>query len=241
MVYLIGGLLLAYILKLFLQAIAKADAAARSALVLQASGLAALAAAAMLVSTGKPVLAVGIALIGFWCLGSASWLPKARSLWPRRSQTGTSRMRSAMIEMEYDHATQKLHGVVLAGEFEGRQLDQMSRVDCLSLHASALYHDGGGARLLEAYLDRRFPGWRAAGKGQRDPGGGRGADNIRFAGAMTQEEAYQVLGLRHGAGRQDIVRAHRTLMKKWHPDHGGSTDVAARVNEAKDVLLRLHH
>ena len=241
MVYLIGGLLLAYVLKLFLQSAAKADAAARSAMVLQACGMAALVAAALLLATGKLALAAGIAAVGFWCLGSASWLPAARGLWPRRSQTGTSRMRSATFEMEYDHATQNLRGRVLAGEFEGRQLDELSRTHCLALHASALYHDGAGARLLEAYLDRRFPGWRAAGKGQRDAGGGRGADNIRFAGAMTQDEAYEVLGLRHGAGRQDIVRAHRTLMKKWHPDHGGSTGVAARVNEAKDVLLRLHH
>jgi hypothetical protein len=55
---------------------------------------------------------------------------------------------------------------------------------------------------------------------------------------MGVEEAYRVLGLSPGATRDDIQTAHRDLIKRNHPDQGGSTYIAAKVNEAKDVLLK---
>jgi hypothetical protein len=90
-----------------------------------------------------------------------------------------------------------------------------------------------GRDLLAAYLDRRYPRWRE--QHQDPPVGPRTPPP---SGKMTEQEAYQILGLQPGASAEDVARAHRALIKKLHPDQGGSTYLAARVNEAKDVLLR---
>jgi DnaJ-domain-containing protein 1 len=146
-----------------------------------------------------------------------------------------SRVRSAMLEMELDHDSGVMRGTVLAGRFAGRALDDLERPDIEAL-ARECAADADSARLLDSYADRRFPGWREAGNGDGDSrqrGDGR-------AGAMSKEEAYQILGLQPGAGEADIRAAHRALMKRVHPDQGGSTFLAAKVNEAKEILLGRH-
>ena len=89
--------------------------------------------------------------------------------------------------------------------------------------------------LIEAYLDWRLPGWRDQGEekaAKEEAPRGRAR-----ASRMSAEEAYAVLGLEKGASEDDIRQAHRRLMMKMHPDQGGSTYLAARINEAKEVLL----
>jgi DnaJ-domain-containing protein 1 len=134
-----------------------------------------------------------------------------------------------MVEMRLDHDSGAMTGRVLAGAYAGRGVETLSRPELVSLRQELMLDDPDGARLLEAYLDRRFAGWREADEGERQR---------RAGGAMSRREALEVLGLAEGAGAADIIRAHRTLMKKFHPDHGGSTTLAARVNQAKDVLMQ---
>ena len=194
-------------------------------------GTVALAGAATLAATGRLALAVplgiaGLSLLGLWP-GMAAFGRRAR-----RGRGQTSRVRSAFLEMELDHDTGAMRGRILAGRHEGVWLDALETTTLVGLLPEI---DEESRALLAAYLDRRTPGWREHAQGDAAAGQGGAA-----RGPMTQEEAYQILGLEPGASAEDIGRAHRALMKRLHPDQGGSTYLAARVNEAKDVLLRRH-
>ncbi len=239
LIYLGSVLVLGYLARSVMRQIKGGDGKPRATAISRVTGSTFLILAVVALVADKRPLAIVFAVIGFWIMGNAAVRRGMAGLWPDRPRKGISRMRSAMIEMEIDNATNELCGQVLAGDFIGQQLNDLSRAQCMGLYRSAQHLDAGGARLLEAYFDRRFAGWRATGKGKADTGG----DNLSRlkSGNMSEDEAYEVLGLRRGAGRDDVVRAHRGMMKKWHPDRGGTTDVAARINEAKDMLLRLHH
>ncbi|MGH6811935.1 MAG: DnaJ domain-containing protein [Methylocella sp.] len=238
MIYLLGGFLLFWLALSALKAFAAADPAALARVIRRGGGGAALLAGAVLLLRGRFDMALGLGGLGAWLLGLRGGpLSRMFNSYSGPRTRKVSCVRSAMIEMELDHGTGKMRGTVLAGPDEGKSLDAMTRPQCEALHDLCCRDDPEGARLMEAYLDRRFAGWRAAAQNQHDPGRGRAR---RRAGTMSEDEAYEVLGLQKGASDEEVARSHRSLMKKLHPDHGGSTDLAARVNEAKDVLMRRH-
>lgn len=194
----------------------------------QAGGVAALGAAAFVLMRGQWEAALALAGAGAWMLGFSGTPHWSGFL---RGGGAPAELRSAMIELDPDRRS----GMVLAGAFEGRKLTEMTRSQCEALYREALREDPEGARLLEAYLDGRFAGWRQAGQGNGDAGGGR-----RQSAQMSANEAYEILGLGKGATTEEISRAHRSLMKRLHPDQGGTAGLAARINEARDVLTRRH-
>ncbi len=198
-----------------------------------AGGTALLAVAGLLAVRGQFYAAAPLAYFGATLLG---WIPSPAGLGARMRKTPgqVSRVRSRFVEMELDHDSGAMRGRILEGQYENVPLDALDRTTLLSLLPG---FDAESRALLEAYLDRREPGWRE--DVEEDAGAGR-RESPRV-GPMTEEEALQILGLEPGAGAFEIRRAHRTLMKKLHPDQGGSTYLAARVNEAKEVLLRRHN
>ena len=204
-----------------------------AARVLKASGgILAIGFAAFLGLRGQ----VGIAIpLGVFGLGLLGWIPFGPAGFSQRTQKSagqTSHVRSAFLEMELDHDSGALRGRVLAGRHQGAALDDLDVPTLITLLSEI---DEDSVPLLAAYLDRRQPRWR-----EHAPGDAAAANGSRPSrgGKMTEEEAYQILGIQPGATAQDIARAHRSLMKKLHPDQGGSTYLAARINEAKDVLIR---
>jgi hypothetical protein len=140
-------------------------------------------------------------------------------------------VRTAFLQAWIDHGTGDVGGTVLSGRFSGRTLDGLSDAELRDLHVECSA-DANSLRVLEPYLDRRLGAdWRNA--HQPPPGStprGPGTD-------MTRDEALAVLGLAAGASADDIKAAHRRLIQRMHPDVGGSADLAARINRAKDVLL----
>jgi hypothetical protein len=139
-------------------------------------------------------------------------------------------VRTAFLQAWIDHGSGDVGGTVLSGRFAGRTLDSLSDAELLDFHYEC-GSDADSRRVLEAYLDRRLGhDWRNLQQGQGAPPRGPRSD-------MTREEALAVLGLVEGATEDEIKAAHRRLIQRMHPDVGGTADLAARINRAKDVLL----
>jgi DnaJ-like protein len=234
---LIAGAVAVVTLYLLLQMFRAANPAVLARAVKVTGGVLALAVAAFTGVKGELAVAIPIGLFGAGLLG---WAPSGLGYFSglfgtgaQRSTGQSSRVSSQFIEMMLDHDSGQLSGRFVAGPLAGHSLDEF---DLQQLAAVIPSLDSNSVALLESYLDRRFPAWRQHAEGDAAGGQRRAASSTK----MTDEEAYQILGLKPGAGRDEIGRAHRGLMKKLHPDQGGSTYLAARVNEAKDTLLRTH-
>jgi hypothetical protein len=152
-----------------------------------------------------------------------------------RAQSGQStRVGTDWVDMELDHDTGDMRGHVLKGTFSRQALHQLTEEEVLRFYAEAGSVDAETARLLEAYLDRRVGAdWRS--KAQEKTSSSE--QHPRGSSAMTRQEAYRVLGLPPGASEEEIRVTHRRLILNLHPDRGGTDYLAAKINEAKDVLL----
>lgn len=146
-----------------------------------------------------------------------------------------SKVKSRYLAMELDHDTGELSGRVLDGQYAGWDLMDLGETETRAL-IDEIGHDAESVNLLESWLDTNRAGWReyfSETAGGAD--GGQGAS--KGSGGDPVAEAYAVLGLKPGASNEDIKAAHRELMKGVHPDHGGSEFLAAKINEARDLLL----
>lgn len=173
------------------------------------------------------------------------WLLRGRAAWNRMKTAHgptpgqASEVRTRFVVMQLEHDTGHMDGIVQEGRFAGRRLSDLSLEDVIDLFRTAISEDEASAQVLQAYLERMHgDAWRA----RADAGAGASRDSGRAGGApgrgpMDVAEARSILGVGADASADEIKQAHRRLMKQFHPDHGGSDYLAARINEAKEVLL----
>ena len=186
---------------------------------------------------------------GFILLVLLPWLIRARQAsrmaknWSRMTNSvaggsGTAPGQTSEIETKYlrmflDHETGEMNGDVILGEFRGKTLRNLS-FDDLTMLFGEIKGDNHSVQVLMAYIERyHSDAWRASRYSQENIH----PETENSDGPMTQTEAYKVLGLEEGASVENIKAAHRRLMSKIHPDHGGSNYLATKLNEAKDLLL----
>jgi len=235
MTYFIAGLIALIVFSGTLNRVLGANPKWLSNQVKKVGGVAVMVFGVFLLTRGQWELALPAFLAGATLLGIVpgqsmlSGWGQAGSKTPGQSST----VRSRFIEMVLDIDTGAMSGRFIAGLLAGQTLEQIPLPRLIQAFAEI---DGESAQLLEAYLDRRDPAWREHAQGNAGAGQGGAA----ASSAMTEEEAHQILGLQPGAGEDAIRTAHRALMKKLHPDQGGSTWLASRVNQAKDTLLERH-
>ena len=199
----------------------------------KAVGGVALIVGVALLLKGRADIGIPLAVLGVWLLGLN--LP----IWPWYVPMGNGANtvgRTDKIETEHT-LDGRISGRFLDGRYRDQKLDALDFDALVNRLIEFQRIDAKSARLLHVYLDSRFPGWREAAQGNAHARQGRATGSA----TITKEEAYEILGLQMGASEEEIRKAHRALMKKLHPDQGGSTYLATRVNMAKDVLLRSHH
>ena len=236
--YFLVGLALLLFLIYAARAFIKTDPKKLTQTLRKIGGWAAIGLAALLAIRGLFPIALPLAAIGAMLLGRsfpfADAIPGGFGSFSGRAdrkQAQRSKVRTTYIEMTLDHDSGEMDGEIIKGKHAGARVSDLGRDNLITLLVGYRSADPQSAQLLEAYLDRTDSQWRAS------AGAGSGGLGEAAHGVMELAEAYEVLGLEPGASNKKISRAHRNLMKKLHPDQGGSTYLAAKINQAKDVLL----
>jgi hypothetical protein len=209
--------------------LAKTTPSQAAGLTRKLAGGALIALSGLLALRGLSTYAVPLFALGLGLIGQSSVFPNGFP-WNKKSPGQKSRVATGILSMELDHDTGKMTGTVLSGPFKGATLEEMNPTDLRSLYDLCARASDQSISLLEAWLDRNKSEWRET---------WTGADKAKQTGTgvMSRDEALSVLGLKAGATSEDIKNAHRRLMKDFHPDRGGSDYLAAKINQAKDILL----
>ena len=146
-----------------------------------------------------------------------------------RFKTSPSQFRTKSLLVQVNFSTKEMDGEILQGEYSGKKLSELSPEELKSLAESFKETDRESYVLLQTYLLRN----NRSGSEQFYQDGNQ-ANNLS---ELSEKEAYEILGLEADAPKDDIIKAHKRLMQRLHPDRGGSDYLAAKINAAKDKLI----
>ena len=192
-----------------------------------------------LVLAGKlPVAALFAALLPLVqrILTIMAYLPTMQRVWQslsgnKPSAGQKSQVETDYLEMELDHDSGELSGIVKTGLFAGKTLANLSLAELLQLHEEYCQTDEDSRLLLENFIDRKH------GTEWRNDYTYESSTGSSTSGPLSLDEAYAILGLEKNASKEEVISAHKRLIQKLHPDRGGSSYLTTRINQARDLLL----
>lgn len=234
MPYLIGGLIGALVLLVAWRGILSASPARLAQGLRILGGMGAALLALFMAVRGQYLLAAGLAFAAFEVLTNGALLNRMGGT---KSAGQKSSVTTERLEVELDHDSGAIKGRVLDGTFKDRTLESLSLEELLAFLSQCWGRDPQSVALIEAYLDHTHAGWRDNASGTKGEESAATDGKSSPTGSMSRADAYRILGLEPGASDEDIRRAWRELMRRNHPDHGGSAHIAALINAAKELLL----
>lgn len=191
-----------------------------------------------LVATGRAHW-LAAALAGLLLLAKNLIMLGARSmpllhLWRRHSNSEFGpRIKTPYLDVKINLRNGHIDGKVLQGEFAEQLLSELNRPKLDQLLEVLRGTDREGSMLLQAYIMRRF-----GPSGENSQQGPNYQQQAPSSSNLTTAEAWQILGLEPEADEATIIKAHKRLIQKLHPDRGGNDYLASKVNAAKDLLLK---
>jgi hypothetical protein len=159
---------------------------------------------------------------------------------PKSGSSQHSTVETSLLRMTLDHESGNIDGELLATDSKGKYLSELSLSELTSLYDLADKQYPDSIEVLAAYLDRKYDSdWRETASAENHSGQSERSSHASDGVEMTTIEAYAVLGLDNDATQEEVIAAHRKLMLKLHPDRGGNNYLAAKINQAKDLLVSL--
>lgn len=214
----------------------------------KAGALAFIATLLFLTVTGKlyilAALGTGLVLFAKRLFPFLRYFPFLKGLYQKAKATQSSgssqhsTVETSLLRMTLDHESGDLDGELLDTVSKGKYLSEFSQSELTSLYVLAEKQYPDSIEVLATYLDRKYGSdWREAANAENDSAENGQHSRSSGSGKMTASEAYAVLGLDHNATEEEVIAAHRKLMLKLHPDRGGNNYLAAKINQAKDLLV----